>query len=104
MKQPVLVLALVAAAWLLVSPFLHWLVRWQLDPLRLALASGVVVVLALCSLHAAQQRRAEWSAIFAALSVALNPLWPMAAPARVLSAISISAGVALAIYAIRRWK
>ncbi|MBM4112922.1 MAG: hypothetical protein FJ253_06040 [Phycisphaerae bacterium] len=104
MKQPVLVLALVAAAWLLIEPLLHWLVRWQFDPWREFAAWLVLGALVASALHASNQKRAGWSAAFAALAVALNPVWPIGAPGRVIASASIGAGAALAMYAIRRWK
>ncbi len=104
MKQPVLLLLLAAAAWLLVEPFLHWFIRWQLDPLRFGMACVVLAALGAGSFHAAGRRHAGWSAVFAALAVALNPIWPLDAPARAIAGASIMAGVLLAIYAVRRWK
>lgn len=99
-----LVAALLAAAWLLVKPLLHWVVRWQLDAIHTAMAWGVFLVLVLLVPHAAERRHAGWAATFAALAVALNPIWPPAAPARAFTIASIAGGVILAVYAIRRWR
>jgi len=104
MKQPMLVAALGAAAWLLVDPLLHWFLRWQLDPVREVMGWLTFGVLALLVPHAAERRHAGWAATFAGLTVALNPFWPLGAPDRAMTVLSTAAGVALAVYALRRWK
>ncbi|MBX3354509.1 MAG: hypothetical protein KF724_02290 [Phycisphaeraceae bacterium] len=104
MKQPTLVLALAASAWLLLQPFLHWMVHWRIDRYRFIVDITVCVIFAMLVAHAVNRRHARWGVTFAALVVALNPLWPLQAPARGMMAITIAAGVASALYAVRRWK
>lgn len=104
MKQPTLAFALAAAAWLLLQPFMHWLVRWQIEPLRLTIAVIVCAIFMLLVSHAAKRRHATWSGCFAAIAVAINPIWPIAAPERAHMLIGTVAGVVAAIYAVRRWK
>jgi len=103
-KQPVLVLGFVAAAWLLVQPFLHWLVRWQIDGMRFAIECMVAAIFALLAGHAVRGNFAAWAAIFAALTVALNPFWPVAAPERASAIMALVAGVSAALYGARRWQ
>ena len=102
-KQPTLVLAFAASAWLLLQPFLHWLVRWRIDTFRFTIEIVVCATFALLVAHAGQRRHANWSAVFAALAVAINPIWPIMAPERASAIIALVAGVAAAIYATRRW-
>lgn len=104
MKQPILILAFAAAAWLLAQPFLTWMVRWQVEPARFIVECAIAAILAVLVGHASQRRHSNWSAVFAALTVALNPIWPIAAPPNAVMAIGIAGGALVAIYAIRRWE
>lgn len=99
-----LILGFVAAAWLLLQPFLHWLVRWQIDGARSMIEVVIATILALLAGHAVHGNFASWAGIFAALAVAMNPFWPIAAPERAQAIIALVAGVSAALYGARRWQ